>query len=155
MKIDYLFWLVVVLVLGAAAFRSLRSTRGPREGVVWLCGSLIGVAAYLPAQLSFGADAGRVGWAAALSLALIAAPIHVVVDLTSPLWSSLVIHVGLLGLWAVVALTAGLYHGWIAVGLGRMYRRRPARALATGAAILAFHLCLHLLSQEHVIGLGG
>src|SRR3981081_3735232 len=100
MKIDYLFWLVVILLVGIAALRTLRSTQRPREGVVWLCGSLIGVVAYLPAQFSFGPNAGMVGWTAALIVATIAAPIHVVVDLTFPLWSYLMIHVGLLGLWA-------------------------------------------------------
>jgi hypothetical protein len=152
MKIDYLFWLVVILLIGAAALRTLRSTQRPREGVVWLYGSFIGIVAYLPAQLSFGPSAGMVGWIAALPVALIAAPIHVVVDLTFPLWGYLIIHVGLLGLWATVAMTACLYHGLIAVWLGRIYRRQPARALATCVAVLAFNLCLHLLLQEHVIG---
>jgi hypothetical protein len=152
MKIDYLFWLAVILLAGTAAFRTLRSAQRPREGVVWLYGSLIGIVAYLPAQLSFGASAGMVGWLAALPVTIIAAPVHVAVDLTFPLWGSLTIHVGLLGLWAVVAMTAFLYHGLIAVWLGRIYRRQPARALATGVAVLAFNLCLHLLLQEHVIG---
>jgi hypothetical protein len=153
MKIDYLFWLVVVLLLGIAALRALRrSNQRPREGVVWLCGSLIGVVAYLPSLLSFGVNAGMVGWIAALIVAIIAAPIHVVVDLTFPLWSDLMPHVGLLGLWVVVAMTASLYHGLIAVWLGRIYRRRPARALAAGAAVLALNLCLYLLLQEHGIG---
>ena len=152
MKVDYLFWLVVILLVGTAALRTLRSTQRPREGVVWLYGSLIGVVAYLPAQLSFGANAGKVGWIAALIVAIIAAPVHVVVDLTFPLWGYLMIHVGLFGLWAAVAMTACLYHGLIAVWLGRIYRRQPARALATGVAVLAFNLCLHLLLQEHVIG---
>ena len=155
MKIDYLFWLAAILLVGTAALRALRSAQRPREGIVWLCGSLIGVVAYLPAQLSFGPDAGMVGWVAALILAIVAAPVHVVVDLTFPLWGSLMVHVGLLGLWAVVAMTAGLYHGLIAVWLGRIYRRRPARALATGVVVLAFNLCLHLLLQEHVIGQRG
>jgi hypothetical protein len=152
MKIDYLFWLVVILLVGAAALRTLRSTQRPRAGVLWLYGALIGVVAYLPAQLSFGASAGMVGWIAALPVAIIAAPIHVVVDLTSPLWGYLMIHVGLLGLWAMVAMTACLYHGLIVVWLGRIYRRQPARAFAIGVAVLAFNLCLHLLLQEHVIG---
>lgn len=152
MKIDYLFWLVVILSIGIAALRSLQSIQRPRTGVVWLCGSLIGVVAYLPAQLSFGPNAGMVGWIAALIVAIIAAPIHVVVDLTFPLWSTLMIHVGLLGLWIAVAMTACLYHGLIAVWLGRIYLRQPARALAAGVAVLAFNLCLHFLWQEHVIG---
>ena len=152
MKVDYLFWLVVILLVGTAAFQSLRSTQRPREGIVWLYGSLIGVVAYLPAQLSFGANAGMVGWIAALIVAVIAAPVHVVVDLTFPLWGYLTIHVGLLGLWAAVAMTACLYHGLIAVWLGRIYRRQPARAFAAGAVVLAFNLCLQLLLQEHVIG---
>ncbi len=151
MKIDYLLWLAVILLLGTAALRALRSTPPPREGIVWLYGSLIGVVAYLPSQVSFGADAGMVGWAAALPVAIIAAPVHVAVDLTSPLWGCLMIHVGLLGLWVVVAVTASLYHGLTAVWLGRIYRRRPARALAAGAAVLALNLCLHFLLQEHVI----
>jgi hypothetical protein len=153
MKVDYLFWLAVILLVCTAALRTLRSTQRPREGVVWLYGSLIGVVAYLPAQLSFGADAGMVGWIAALPVAIIAAPVHVVVDLTSPLWGYLMIHVGLLGLWAAVAMTACLYHGLIAVWLDRIYRRQPTRALAAVVVVLAFNLCLHLLLQEHVIGL--
>jgi len=152
MKIDYLFWLAVILLVGTAALRTLRSTQRPREGVLWLYGSLIGVVAYLPAQLSFGGNAGRVGWIAALIVAVIAAPVHVVVDLTFPLWGYLTSHIGLLGLWAVVVMTACLYHGLIAVWLGRIYRRQPARALAVGVAVLAFNLCLHLLLQENVIG---
>jgi hypothetical protein len=153
MKIDYLFWDVVILLLGVAAIRAGRSSGPPREGVVWLCGALIGIVSFLPAELSFGPDAGRVGWGAAVLTTMIAAaPVHVVVDLTSQLWGSLTQYVGLLGLWAVVAMTACLYHGPIAVWLGRVYRRHPVRALAIGAAILVFHLCLHFLLQEHVIG---
>jgi hypothetical protein len=152
MKIDYLFWLAVILLVGTAALRTLRSTQRSREAVVWLYGALIGVVAYLPGQLSFGPSAGMVGWIAALPVAIIAAPIHVVVDLTFPLWGDLIIHVGLLGLWVMVVMTACLYHGLIAVWLGRIYRRQPARALAIGAAVLAFNLCLLLLLQEHVIG---
>jgi hypothetical protein len=153
MKIDYLFWLVVILLIGAALLRELRSAQRPREGVVWLYGFLMGVVAFLPAELSFGPNVGMVGWVAGVLVGLVAAPIYVAIDLTHPLWGSLVIHVGLLGLWAVVALTAGLFHGLIAVWLGRIYRRRPARALATGAAVLALNLCL-LLLQSNAINLG-
>jgi hypothetical protein len=150
MKIDYLFWLVVILLLGAALLRELRSAQRPREGVVWLYGFLMGIVSYLPAQLSFGPNAGMVGWAAAVLVALVAAPIHVAVDLTFPLWGNLVIHVGQLGLWTVVALTAGLFHGLIAVWLGRMYRRQPARALVAGAAVLGLNLCLLLLRSNGI-----
>jgi hypothetical protein len=118
---------------------------------VWLYGFLIGVVAYLPAQLSFGADAGMVGWTAAIIVGIMAAPIHFAVDLTFPLWSNLMSYVGLLGLWAVVAMTASLFHGLIAVWLGRIYRRQPARALATGAAVLVFNLCLLLLRSNVIV----
>ena len=83
---------------------------------------------------------------------MIAAPIHLVVDLTSPLWGYLAHDFGLLGLWLVVVATACLYHGLLALWLGRVYRRQPVRALALVAAILVFHLGLHLLMQEQVIG---
>src|SRR5947199_3768237 len=152
MKIASLFWDVVILLLGAAALHVVRSSGRPREGVVWLYGAAIGIVAFLPSELSFGPDAGMVGWSAALMITMIAAPIHLVVDLTSPLWGYLAHDFGLLGLWLVVIVTACLYHGPLAVWLGRVYRRQPVRALALVAAILVFHLGLHLLMQEQVIG---
>lgn len=152
MKIDYLFWDVVILLLGAAALYAVRSSGQPRKGIVWLYGATIGVVAFLPSEISFGPDAGMVGWSAALMTTMIADPIHLVVDLTSPLWGYLVHDFGLLGLWLVVVVTACLYHGPLALWLGRVYRRQPGRALALVAAILVFHLGLHLLMQEQVIG---
>jgi hypothetical protein len=154
LKLDYLFWAIVILVLGALALQVVRSSRPPRPHLVWLYGSLIGIAAYLPAQWSFGPNAGWLGWGASVFVAIVAAPLLVIVDLTSPFWGYLFQSVGLLGLWTVVALTACLYHGSIAVWLGQIYRRRPWRALATLLGVLALHLVLFVLFQEHVIGRG-
>lgn len=148
MKMDYLFWVVAVLLLGFAAFRAARSER-PRERIVWLCGALIGIVAYLPAHFTLGGDAGMAGWSAAVLLQTIAGPLsYVAVDLTSPLWGPLTLNAGLLGLWAVVALTGCLYHGPIAVWLGRVYRRRPVRAMAMAAALLGLHLAAFLAWQS-------
>src|SRR5436305_12816706 len=99
MKIDYLFWDVVILLLGAAALHVVRSSGRPREGIVWLYGAAIGIVALLPSELSFGPGAGMVGWSAALMITMSAAPIHLVVDLTSPRWGDRAAASGWLGLW--------------------------------------------------------
>lgn len=152
MKMDYLFWVVAVLLLGLAAFRAARSPERPREGIVWLCGALIGIAADLPSHLTWGADAGRLGWSAAALLQAIAGPLpYLATDLTFPLWGPLTMHVGLLGLWVVIALVGCLYHGPLAVWLGRVYRRRPARAVAIIGGILVLHVCAGMLWQSYTI----
>jgi hypothetical protein len=52
----------------------------------------------------------------------------------------------------VIALTAGLYYGTVAVVLGRVYRRKPSDALAIGGAILALHLILYYAILPAVSG---
>jgi len=116
-----------------------------RETVVpWLCGALLGFLAYLPASFHLGADTNWPRWSVLLLCAILAAPIHVVVELTFPLWG----YLGAPGHWIVAALTAGLYHGTVAVWLARVYRRRPRRAYLLGTALLVLQFCLYVIWQN-------
>lgn len=111
------------------------------SAVLWLCGSLLGMAAYL---VGFGFRiSGPLTWALALICALVALPINATVHLTFSLWGAFE-----LGHWIVAAITACLYHGTVAIVLGRIYRRKPSDALAIGGAILALHLILYFFWQD-------
>jgi hypothetical protein len=114
-----------------------------RESFVpWLCGALLGFLAYLPANFHLGA--GGPTWSGLLLCAIVSAPIHIVVDLTFPLWG----YLGAPGHWLVAALTACLYHGTVAVWLARVYRRQPRRALLFGGVLLVLHFCLYVIWQN-------
>lgn len=110
----------------------------------WLCGALLGFLAYLPSSFQLGAGAGWPTWSGLLLCAIVSAPIHIVVDLTFPLWG----YLGATGHWIVAALTAGLYHGTVAVWLARVYRSRPRRAFLFGGVLLVLHFCVYMIWQN-------
>lgn len=119
-------------------------TQAPVSGWVhaglWLCGTLLGMVAYLAADsLDIRSP---LTWSVALLLGIVTLPISAAVHLTFWLWADFSF-----GHWIVIALTAGLYHGTVAVVLGLIYRRKPSDAVAIGGAILALHLILYFLWQ--------
>lgn len=153
MKPDFLMWTVAVLLVGVAVAQGARSALqrpGFAAGLgllrqnlgLILFGALVGIVTDLPSSFSLASDGGF-GWWIVLLGAIVSFPIHLVVDLTHPLW----LYWGTAGHWGVVVFMALLYHGALAVWLGNVYRRDPRRALILGAAIFGVHLGLYILWQ--------
>lgn len=120
-------------------------TQAPVSGWVhaglWLCGTLLGMGTYLAVD-SLRSPLSPLAWGVSLLLGTVTLPIRAAVHLTFWFWSHFTF-----GYWIVIVLMAGLYHGTVAVVLGRVYRRKPSDVLAIGGAILALHLILYYLWQ--------
>jgi len=112
--------------------------------VLWLYGSLLGLLAYSAASFHLGAGSSWPRWIVALVLAIVATPIHIVVDLTFPLWGRL----GAPGPWLVAALTAGLCQGLLAIWIVRTYRRGPGRAFGLVAVLVLLQLGVYVAWQS-------
>lgn len=111
------------------------------NAALWSGGTLLGLAAFFAGAGLRPSSALFV--VLGLLCGVLALPISVAVYLTSPLW----LHFAL-GHWFVAALMACLYHGTVAMVLGRTYRRKRSEALALGGAVLALHLILYFLWLE-------
>ena len=153
MKPDFLMWTVTVLLIGVAIAQGTRSALQRPEVVAGLgllrqnlglilFGALVGIAADLPSNFTLASSGGLLWWIT-LFCAIVSVPIHLVVDLTHPLW----LYWGVAGHWVVVVLTALVYHGALAVWIGNAYRRNPKRAVVIGAVIFAVHLGVYIAWQ--------